>query len=170
MHAPVVIVFRHPKKNGELLWSHTYISKPSLDLSEDDVGLYTWSGLKRGAYVGVYNGLREAEETDAADDRLMRLRMDVRGKPVVFDPSSMGSVMCLANLGHNDREKLVPEKRGGRQLMKARVQCPPHTEMMWDYNAVTSDPNDPLLKVHCMCCNPERADDGTKIITLEHKQ
>ena len=149
-----------------LPYLRTLVLVADSDIPNAGRGAFAVSSVADGSIVCGYTGMRVADPT-APHDVLQPLAWHtIRG--IARDPTVQGGMAFIFNCGHHARACMIcmdgrmPHNRTPLMLLKASQKITAGTELLWDYDAVTDDPNDPLLFVHCQCgaCEP-----GTSLVS-----
>ena len=130
------------------------------DMPNAGRGAFATSSIANNSIVCGYTGLRVADPNSPHDALQPLAWHTIRG--IARDPTVQGGMAFVFNCGHHERacmlstEGRLPHNRTPLMLLKASYNISAGTELLWDYNAVTDDPNDPLLHVYCQCgaCEP----------------
>ena len=72
----------------------------------------------------------------------------------VIDPEGKGGILVRANSAHGDATNcmMCELTERAKQVFCVVVKCVDSgEELLWDYDAVTSDAADPLLRIECRC-------------------
>lgn len=129
------------------------------------LGLYAARRLEARRLVGWYVGERVAPHQVAATD----LRcMKVRGQ--VVDPTAAGTVLALCNMGHDKCAVMEAVEERLRGTFTAALRTlrvvRPGKELLWDYQASTSDAAHPLLSQACRCGTCTRSGSPRPLMAL----
>lgn len=159
----VMVAFRCPKTRK--LTVMPYLLGPS---EGKGMGLYAAVSVSKGQIMMYYCGLQldtldEKEANDAwlaaCEEVLLACHSDtymltLQGDQQV-DPTACGSVPCMVNCAHdavlNMSVKLATLHGRPAQIMSSSRKVLAGEELFWDYNCVTDDPKDKLLKLKCRC-------------------
>ena len=109
--------------------------------------LLSWAPTETRASAGFYTGVKVRGQPPD-DPRLSALTLKNR---TVLDPQNYGGVLVRMNSGHGSSANVHPLDIGDGCLMVAALPAAPFEELLWDYVAVTTEADDPLLEVACRC-------------------
>lgn len=129
-------------------------------------GAFATAAIPDDSVICGYTGLRIATPGAPHDNAEPLANQTVRG--IVRDPSQQGGMAFIFNCGHNNMANMLSMEgrktlsRTPLMLLKTQCDVTAGTELLWDYEAITDDQNDPLLRVLCVCgaCDP-----GTALVT-----
>lgn len=107
----------------------------------------SWTATETKAAAGFYTGVKVRGQPPD-DPRLSALTLKNR---TVLDPQNHGGVLVRMNSGHGSSANVHPLDIGNGCLMVAAMPSAAFGELLWDYVAVTTDTDDPLLEVACTC-------------------